>query len=132
MRYNRLIIYAFLVIGTILSTWISYVGWSEVFAYYGLPMKEFVLDINLTIASSYFTLLSIAGMVTLIGFFVKSAFWKPLFKGIVINVCILMLLCALIFCLGIFLNPIIALPGILIASLSIYGLYRLWKLAEIC
>jgi hypothetical protein len=106
-----------------LSTWISSVGWREVFEYYGLPMKEFVLDANLVIASSYFTLLSIAGLISFIGFLAHRSFGKRIFKIIILNVSILMLLI-------IVLKPIVAILGVSSAFLSIYGLYRLWKLSE--
>lgn len=130
MINKRFIIYAFLILGTMLSTWISSVGWREVFEYYGLPMKEFVLDANLVIESSYFTLLSIAGLISFIGFLAHRSFWKRIFKIIILNVSILMLLVSLIFCLIIVLKPIVAILGVSSAFLSIYGLYRLWKLSE--
>ena len=130
MKHRNVILYAFLLLGTALSSYIAYDCWHELFWYYGLPEKEFVVDEVLAIVSTYFTLLSAAGIYTFVAYLFNRRSWKPMVKGIIINICLLMLPVVYMLCMLIGECLWISIIGWVILLLCLYGLKQLWNMVN--
>ena len=130
MKNKKIVLYAFLLLGTALSIWIAYSCWDEFFRYWDLPEKEFVVDNVLAIVSTYFTLLSAAGIYTLVAYLFNRRSWKPMVKGIIINIYLLMLPVVYVLCMLIGECLWISIIGWVILLLCLYGLKQLWNLVN--
>ena len=130
MKNKKIVLYAFLLLGTALSIWIAYSCWNEFFRYWGLPEKEFVVDNVLAIVSTYFTLLSAAGIYTFVAYLFSRRSWKPMVKGIIINICLLMLPVVYVLCVLIGECLWISIIGWVILLVCLYGLKQLWNMVN--
>ena len=130
MKNKKRVLYAFLLLGTALSIWIAYSCWNEFFRYWGLPEKEFVVDNVLAIVSIYFTLLSAAGIYTFVAYLFNRRSWKPIVKGIIINISLLILPVVYVLCMLIGECFWISIIGLVILLLCLYGLKQLWNLVN--
>ena len=130
MKNKKIVLYAFLLLGTALSIWIAYSCWNEFFRYWGLPEKEFVVDNVLAIVSIYFTLLSAAGIYTFVAYLFNRRSWKPMVKGIIINIFLLMLPLVYVLCVLIGECLWISIIGWVILLLCLYGLKQLWNMVN--
>lgn len=130
MKLRSLILYAFLILGTTLSIWIACDCWNEFLRYWDVPEKEFVIDNVLAIVSTYFTLLSAAGIYTFLAYLFNRRSWKPMIKGIIINVCLLMLFVVYTLCLLIIDCLWISIIGFVVILLCLFGLRQLWNMVN--
>ena len=120
------IIGMFLVLGTILSLLIVVSSWNDMFYDHTTWMYrdgwQFMALIILD-----FIFLPIAGLVSSISFFRNGKIWRPITKAIIINITLLMTF-PLYFCvMMISVDFLYGLLVLTLVSLSLWGLYGLWK-----
>lgn len=130
MKSRQIVLYTFLLLGTALSIWIAYSCWDEFFRYWDVPEKEFVVDNVLAVISTYFTLLSAAGIYTFVAYLFNRYCWKPMIKGIIVNIYLLMLPVVSMLCLIIIECLWVSVIGFVVILLCSFGLKQLWNLVN--
>ena len=130
MKSRQIVLYTFLLLGTALSIWIAYSCWDEFFRYWDVPEKEFVVDNVLAVISTYFTLLSAAGIYTFVAYLFNRHCWKPMIKGIIVNIYLLMLPVVSMLCLIIIECQWVSVIGFVVILLCSFGLKQLWNLVN--
>jgi hypothetical protein len=86
----------FLIIGTLLALYISITGAYDIFVVHTTWMHRdgLILKIIYIVLCADFPLLFLAGLTSTISFFRKGHIWKPVVKGIAINILIICLILA--------------------------------------
>lgn len=114
----------FLVLGTILSLYIAVSSWHDMFYVHTTWMYRDGWQLLVGIIVD-FALLANAGFVSSVSFFRNGMIWKPIIKGVIINIALLLLL--LIYCC-IRVISVGSLYGILVIVLIVLPLWRLYVL----
>ena len=132
MRTKDIIIYSFLTLGTILAFCLAFYGWNDMYRLWNYPEREFMYSTGLIILYIDFTLLGIAGIVSIFSFIRKGHVWVIIVKCIIINIVLflispLLLLVILILLIHRFFWNLLML--IVIVS-CLFGLWKLWELID--
>lgn len=95
---HRNIIGSFLIIGTLLSLYLTINVGHDLFCVHNVWMYRdgFVHIIGLVVLYADLPILFIAGLTSTISFFRKGHIWRPVTKGVVVNIVLWLILAALI------------------------------------
>lgn len=128
MKHKNIIIFSFLSIGTILSSFIAYYGWKDIYMLLNYPERAFMYDTGLIILYANCTLLGISGAISLFSYIKKGRLWVCMVKCILINI-LLLLAWSLVILLtrGLCIGCLITAPVILGCM---FGVCKLWELID--
>ena len=130
MKHKNIVILSFIIIGTILAFYMAFYGWSDIYNQLNYPEREFICDWGLILLYTDFTILGIAGIISLFSYTKKGKVWVTMVKCIIVNIILLLLLpftagvIALFF--GLFSGFLILIPTLI----CLIGLWILWELID--
>ena len=133
MRRNnnrqRIILGVFLLVGTILAMGLSAEYGYEIFYKNTIWMKRegFIGKLVFVGVFADFVLMMISGCVSLISFFSNGQLWKPITKGVIINIILWLLIIAFLFIEVILWEPLYYSMVLGLILLCVYGLWKLNK-----
>lgn len=127
--HRKKIIGSFLIIGTLLALYLIIEGGYDLFYKHPAWMYRdgLIRKIGVVVIYADIPLLFIAGLTSTISFFRKGHIWKPVTKGIIINIILWLLLAGLMICLLVW-GFIYKMCGLLIIGLCIWFLMWIWKM----
>lgn len=130
MNRQRIILGAFLILGTILALFLAVEFGIEIFYQNTIWMEREGLKGRAIFVGTFidFVLLMLAGGISIISFFRNGQLWKPITKGIIINILIWLLIIASLFLETILWGP---LYGSIVMGVIILCMYALWKLNKV-
>ena len=76
-----------------------------------------------------FSLLSIAGLISTVSFFLKKQIWKPITKGIIVNVALWLIMGGLMICMLVW-GFIYKICGLLIIGFFVWMMLWIWKMIK--
>ena len=76
-----------------------------------------------------FALLSIAGLISTVSFFLKEQIWKPITKGIIVDVALWLIMGGLMICMLVW-GFIYKICGLLIIGFFVWMMLRIWKMIK--
>ena len=128
---RRTILGLFLIGGTLLALYLTiYEGYNLFGTHTAWLYRDGVMPkLYIVVAFADIALLSIAGLISTIYFFLKKLIWKSITKGIVINVTLWLMVAGLMFCLWP-LDLIVRICGLLITGLFAWMMLRIWKMIK--
>ena len=128
-NYQRTIIGLFLIIGTLLALYLTvYGGYDLIWKHPTWMFRDGLIQkIVLVLIYSDIPLLFIAGLTSTISFYRKGHIWKPITKGIIINIIIWLLVVGLTIGLLVW-GLIYKIIGLLIIGSCIWLMVHIWKM----
>ena len=128
---QRAIIGSFLIIGTLLALYLTINVGYDLFCVHNVWMFRDGLMQKVGFVALYVNipLLFIAGLTSTISFFRKGHIWKPITKGIIINIILWLIGVGIMFCLWP-LDIFVKICGLLIIGLCIWFLMWIWKIIK--
>lgn len=129
--YHRIIIGSFLILGTLLALCLTVYEGYDLFWIHNTWMYRDGLLAKICVVGIYanIVLLFFAGLVSTISFFRKGHIWKPITKGIIINIILWLILAGLMICLLVC-GFTFKICGLLIIGLCIWFLMWIWKIIK--
>ena len=129
--HRKKIIGSFLIIGTLLALYLTINVGYDIFWKHPVWMHRDGLIRKFGFVAIYadLPLLFIAGLTSTISFFRKGHIWKPITKGIIINIILWLILVGLMICLLVW-GFIHKICGLLILGLCAWLLLRIWKITK--
>lgn len=126
---QRAIIGSFLIIGTLLALYLTInVGYDLFWIHKAWMYRDGLIQkIVLVLLYSDIPLLFIAGLTSTISFYRKGHIWKPITKGIIINIIIWLLVVGLTIGLLVW-DLIYKIIGLLIIGSCIWLMVHIWKM----
>ena len=97
MRTKDITIFLFLTLGTILAFCLAFYGWNDMYKLWDYPERAFMYETGLVVLYIDFTLLGIAGIVSIFSYIRKGRAWVFIVKCIIVNI-VLLLILPLYFC----------------------------------
>lgn len=127
--HRKKIIGSFLFIGTLLALYLTIDGGYDLFYKHSAWRYRDGLIHKIGSAALYtnIPLLFIAGLTSTISFFRKGHIWKPITKGIIVNIVLWLILAGMMICLLVW-GFIYKMCGLLIIGLCIWFLMWIWKM----
>ena len=131
-NYQRTIIGLFLIIGTLLALYLTvYGGYDLIWKHPTWMFRDGLIQkIGLVLIYSDIPLLFIAGLTSTISFYRKGHIWKPITKGIIINIIIWLLVVGLSIGLLVW-GLIYKIIGLLIIGSCIWLMVHIWKMIRL-
>ena len=131
-NYPRTIIGLFLIIGTLLALYLTvYGGYDLIWKHPTWMFRDGLIQkIVLVLIYSDIPLLFIAGLTSTISFYRKGHIWKPITKGIIINIIIWLLVVGLTIGLLVW-GLIYKIIGLLIIGSCIWLMVHIWKMIRL-
>ena len=131
-NYQRTIIGLFLIIGTLLALYLTvYGGYDLIWKHPTWMFRDGLIQkIVLVLLYSDIPLLFIAGLTSTISFYRKGHIWKPITKGIIINIIIWLLVVGLTIGLLVW-GLIYKIIGLLIIGSCIWLVVQIWKMIRL-
>ena len=131
-NYQRTIIGLFLIIGTLLALYLTvYGGYDLIWKHPTWRFRDGLIQkIVLVLIYSDIPLLFIAGLTSTISFYRKGHIWKPITKGIIINIIIWILVVGLTIGLLVW-GLIYKIIGLLIIGSCIWLMVHIWKMIRL-
>ena len=131
-NYQRTIIGLFLIIGTLLALYLTINVGYDLFCVHNVWMFRDGLMQKVGFVALYVNLplLFIAGLTSTISFFRKGHIWKPITKGIIINIIIWLLVVGLTIGLLVW-GLIYKIIGLLIIGSCIWLMVHIWKMIRL-
>ena len=128
---HKILIGSFLIIGTLLALYITIDGAIDLFWIHTTWMHRdgLIQKIGFVVISADFALLAIAGLVSTVSFFLKKQIWKPITKGIIVNVALWLIMGGLMICMLVW-GFIYKICGLLIIGLFAWMMLRIWKMIK--
>ena len=128
---HKTLIGSFLIIGTLLALYITVDGGYDLFWSHKAWMYRdgLIQKICFLVICADFPLLAIAGLVSTVSFFLKKQIWKPITKGIVINVVLWLIVAGVMLCLCP-LDLIVKICGLLITGLCAWMVLQIRKMIK--
>lgn len=128
---HKILIGSFLIIGTLLALYITVDGAIDLFWIHTTWMHRdgLIQKIGFVVISADFALLAIAGLVSTVSFFLKKQIWKPITKGIIVNVALWLIMGGLMICMLVW-GFIYKICGLLIIGLFSWMMLRIWKMIK--
>ena len=126
---HKTLIGSFLIIGTLLALYITIDGAIDLFWVHNTWMYRdgLIQKIGFVVISADFALLALAGLISTVSFFLKKRIWKPITKGIIVNVALWLILAGLMICILVW-GFIYKICGLLIIGLFAWIMLRIWKM----
>ena len=131
-NYQRTIIGLFLIIGTLLALYLTvYGGYDLIWKHPTWMFRDGLIQkIVLVLIYSDIPLLFIAGLTSTISFYRKGHIWKPITKGIIINIILWLLVVGLTIGLLVW-GLIYKIIGLLIIGSCIWLMVHIWKMIRL-
>ena len=131
-NYQRTIIGLFLIIGTLLALYLTvYGGYDLIWKHPTWMFRDGLIQkIVLVLLYSDIPLLFIAGLTSTISFYRKGHIWKPITKGIIINIIIWLFVVGLTIGLLVW-GLIYKIIGLLIIGSCIWLMVHIWKMIRL-
>ena len=131
-NYQRTIIGLFLIIGTLLALYLTvYGGYDLIWKHPTWMFRDGLIQkIVLVLIYSDIPLLFIAGLTSTISFYRKGHIWKPITKGIIINIIIWLLVVGLTIGLLVW-GLIYKIIGLLIIGSCIWLMVHIWRMIRL-
>ena len=128
---HKTLIGSFLIIGTLLALYITIDGAYDLYWVHNTWMYRdgLLRKIGFVVISADFALLAIAGLVSTVSFFLKKQIWKPITKGIIVNVALWLIMAGLMICMLVW-GFIYKICGLLIIGLFPWMMLRIWKMIK--
>ena len=128
---HKILIGSLLIIGTLLALYITIDGAIDLFWIHTTWMHRdgLIQKIGFVVISADFALLAIAGLVSTVSFFLKKQIWKPITKGIIVNVALWLIMAGLMICMLVW-GFIYKICGLLIIGLFSWMMLRIWKMIK--
>lgn len=130
--YQRITIVSFLIIGTLLALYLTINVGYNLFCVHNVWMYRDGLMQKVGFVALYVNLplLFIAGLTSTISFFRKGHIWKPITRGIIINIIIWLLVVGLTIGLLVW-GLIYKIIGLLIIGSCIWLVVQIWKMIRL-
>lgn len=131
-NYQRITMGSFLIIGTLLALYLTINVGYDLFCAHNVWMYRDGLMQKVGFVALYVNLplLFIAGLTSTISFFRKGHIWKPITKGIIINIIIWLLVVGLTIGLLVW-GLIYKIIGLLIIGSCIWLVVQIWKMIRL-
>ena len=128
---HKTLIGSFLIIGTLLALYLTINVGYDLFCVHKAWMyrDSLIQKIVGVLIYADFALLALAGLVSTVSFFLKKQIWKPITKGIIVNVALWLIVVGLMFCLWP-LDIIVKICGLLIIGFFAWMMLRIWKMIK--
>lgn len=122
----------FLIIGTLLALYISITGAYDIFVVHTTWMHRdgLILKIIYIVLCADFPLLFLAGLTSTISFFRKGNIWRPVTKGIIINIFLWLTYAGIMIGLLVW-GFIYKIIGLLIIGSCIWLMVHIWKMIRL-
>ena len=122
----------FLIIGTLLALYISITGAYDIFVVHTTWMHRdgLILKIIYIVLCADFPLLFLAGLTSTISFFRKGHIWRPVTKGIIINIFLWLTYAGIMIGLLVW-GFIYKIIGLLIIGFCIWLMVHIWKMIRL-
>lgn len=122
----------FLIIGTLLALYISITGAYDIFVVHTTWMHRdgLILKIIYIVLCADFPLLFLAGLTSTISFFRKGHIWRPVTKGIIINIILWLIYAGIMIGLLVW-GFIYKIIGLLIIGSCIWLMVQIWKMIRL-
>ena len=130
MKHKDIVVLSFIIIGTALAFYMAFYGWSDIYKLWNYPEREFLYDWGLIVLYADFTILGIAGVISLFSYIKEGQVWVTTVKCIIVNV---ILLLSLPFAVGVITLLYGLFSGFLIlipTLICLIGLWILWELID--
>lgn len=130
--YQKRILGSFLIIGTLLALYLTInVGYDLFWVHNTWMYREgLIYKIGFVVLYADMPILFIAGLTSTISFFRKEHIWKPITKGIIINIYLCLILAGLM--IGITpTNLIFKICSLLVIGLVIWLMSQIWKMIRL-
>lgn len=129
-KSKDIVILLFLILGTILAFYIACEGWMDVYSLWNYPDGVFAYGFDMLAIYLDITLSGVAGLVCLCSFLRKGRLWVPLIKCIIVNI-ILLLVLVFAASLSMLIDGLfVGFAGLIFIAACLFGLWKLWKLAD--
>ena len=122
----------FLIIGTLLALYITITGTYDIFVVHTTWMHRdgLILKIIYIVLCADFPLLFLAGLTSTISFFRKGHIWRPVTKGIIINIILWLIYAGIMIGLLVW-GFIYKIIGLLIIGSCIWLMVHIWKMIRL-
>lgn len=130
MRTKEITIFLFLTLGTILSFCLAFYGWNDMYKLWNYPERSFMYETGLVVLYIDFTLLGIAGIVSIFSYIRKGRAWVLIVKCIIVNIVLLLILPLYISVVLLIFRFFLGLLILIVIAASLFGLWKLWKLID--
>ena len=129
---QRAIIASFLIIGTLLASYLTINVGYDLFCVHKAWMYRDGLIQKIVGVLTYadFALLALAGLIGTVSFFLKKQIWKPITKGIIINIILWLILAGVMFCIFP-VDLVVKICGLLIIGLFAWLISQIWKMVKL-
>ena len=129
---QRAIIGSFLIIGTLLALYLTINVGYDLFCVHKAWMYRSGLThkIGFVVIYANIPLLFIAGLTSTISFFRKGHIWKPITKGIIINIILWLILAGVMFCIFP-VDLVVKICGLLIIGSFAWLISQIWKMVKL-
>lgn len=131
-NYQRITIVSFLIIGTLLALYLTINVGYDLFCVHNTWMHRegLIYKIGFVVLYADMPILFIAGLTSTISYFRKGHIWKPITKGIIINIYLCLILAGLM--IGITpTNLIFKICSLLVIGLVIWLMSQIWKMIKL-
>ena len=131
-NYQRTIIGLFLIIGTLLALYLTvYGGYDLIWKHPTWMFRDGLIQkIGFVVIYADIPLLFIAGLTSSISFFRKGHIWKPITKGIIINIILWLILAGVMFCIFP-VDLVVKICGLLIIGSFAWLISQIWKMVKL-
>ena len=127
---QKIILASFLILGTLLAFYLTICeGYNLFRTHTAWLYRDGVMTKLYIVVFADFALLSIAGLISTISFFLRKLIWKSITRGIVINVALWLMVVGLMLCLWP-LDLIVKICGLLITGLFAWMMRQIWKMIK--
>ena len=129
---QRAIIGSFLIIGTLLALYLTInVGYDLFYVHKAWMYRSGLTHkIGFVVIYANIPLLFIAGLISIISFFRKGHIWKPITKGIIINIILWLILAGVMFCIFP-VDLVVKICGLLIIGSFAWLISQIWKMVKL-
>ena len=131
-NYQRITIVSFLIIGTLLALYLTINVGYDLFCVHNVWMYRDGLIQKVGFVALYVNipLLFISGLTSTISFFRKGHIWKPITKGIIINIILWLILAGVMFCIFP-VDLVVKICGLLIIGSFAWLMSQIWKIVKL-
>ena len=129
---QRAIIGSFLIIGTLLALYLTInVGYDLFWVHQAWMYREgLIYKIGIAVLYADMPMLFIAGLTSTISFFRKGHIWKPITKGIAVNIILWLILAGVMFCIFP-VDLVVKICGLLIIGSFAWLISQIWKMVKL-
>ena len=131
-NYQRITIVSFLIIGTLLALYLTINVGYDLFCVHNVWMYRDGLIQKVGFVALYVNLplLFIAGLTSTISYFRKGHIWKPITKGIIINIILWLILAGVMFCIFP-VDLVVKICGLSIIGSFAWLISQIWKMVKL-